>query len=310
MTDRPIAVLKFGGTSVGSVGSLRSLIEIAARAARKERIAVVVSAASGVTDDLVQATGPDAPGRDELLASLFDRHHELAGQLLSRDRLADYDDHLSLRLTALRVNLETAARDGSSPSLYDAIISEGERLMAPLVALCLSEAGVSAEWIDAARIVRTDGHHADAQVDLDATRQLVQSWVNDLPPHVTPVVTGFIGSTEDGAVTTLGRSGSDYSAAVLAASLGASRLERWTDTDGIYTDDPRTNPDAKRLATIVLETAVAWNQAGKLGMHRKTLDPLLESGIPVYVRCTHRPDDEGTVILPSSNHHLLRREAV
>jgi aspartate kinase len=235
---RSFAVLKFGGTSVGSVDSLRSVISIAAKAAREERIAAVASAASGVTDDLVKATGPDASPVVELLASLFDRHHSLARPLLSRDRLADYDEHLSVRMTALRVNLETAAREGTSPSLYDAIISEGERLMAPLVALCLSEAGVSAEWVDAAKLVRTDGHHGDAQVDFDATRSAVQSWLSQWPSHVTPVVTGFIGSTANGAVTTLGRSGSDYSAAVLAAALGADRLERWTDTDGIYTDDP------------------------------------------------------------------------
>jgi aspartate kinase len=308
--ERDVAVLKFGGTSVGSVDSLRSVIEIAAGAARKDRTAVVASAASGVTDLLVQATGPEAAPVHETLHSLETRHLELARNVMDRDLAAEYRLELDRRLDALEANLVRAGEEGSTPVLYDAIISEGERLMAPLLAIALRNAGVSSQWVDSAPLVRTNSQHGDALVDMEETRRRVGQWFTEWPPHVVPVVTGFIGSAPDGSVTTLGRSGSDYSAAVLAAALEASRLERWTDTDGIYTDDPRNNPDAKRLACIVLETAVAWNQAGRLGMHRKALDPLAEPGIPVYVRCTHSPDEPGTVILPSSDHQLYRREAV
>jgi aspartate kinase len=114
------------------------------------------------------------------------------------------------------------------------------------------------------------------------------------------VVTGFIGSTADGRTTTLGRGGSDYSAALLAHSLAAEVMERWTDVDGIYTADPRADRSAQRLACIVLEEARAWNQAGRLGMHRKALDPLVTAGIPVRVRSTAAPEKSGTWIVPSS----------
>lgn len=295
---------------MGSVDSLRQVVRIAARAARQERVALVVSAAAGVTDTLIHATGPESEPTDAIIEAVRTRHVELAEALLGREGREDYFAILSRRLVALRVNLDTAGRAGTSPALYDAIISEGERLMAPLVALALTEAGISAEAVNAAQIVRTDEHHGDAQVDLAATRRLAFQWLESRENDAVPVFTGFIGATASGAITTLGRSGSDYSAAVIAAALGASRFERWTDTDGLYTDDPRSNPNAKRLACIVLETAVSWNQAGRLGMHRKALDPLLDAGIPVFVRCTYKPDEDGTVILPTSAHHLYRREAV
>jgi aspartate kinase len=182
----------------------------------------------------------------------------------------------------------------------DEVLATGERLSVALLALLLRDLGLDAASYDAAALIRTDGTHGAGRVDHDVTRQQVRSWYAALPAGRVPVVTGFIGATADGATTTLGRGGSDYSAALLASAHGASVLERWTDEDGIYTDDPRTHRDAKRLASIVLSEAQAWNHAGRLGMHRQALDPLVAAAIPVHVRSTAAPDLPGTRILPAA----------
>ncbi|MEX1055808.1 MAG: aspartate kinase, partial [Rhodothermales bacterium] len=185
-------------------------------------------------------------------------------------------------------------------SNWDAILAAGERMSVPLLSLALCEAGLRAEPFDATQLVRTDDSFGQAQVDVQETYRLVRTWHGGLDPELIAVVTGFIGSTEDGRVTTLGRGGSDYSAALLACALEAEALERWTDVDGLYTWDPRKRCGARQLATIVLSEAVAWNRAGRLGMHRKALDPIVAASIPVYVRSTFLPEHPGTVILPQA----------
>jgi aspartate kinase len=171
----------------------------------------------------------------------------------------------------------------------------------PLLALALREGGIDAEPFDAAPLVRTDESVGQAQVDVDETYRLVRSWYGGLDHEIIAVVTGFVGATKDGQVTSLGRGGSDYSAALLACALKAEALERWTDVDGLYTWDPRKRCGARRLATIVLSDAVAWNHAGRLGMHRRALDPIVAASIPVYVRSTFLPERPGTVILPAAD---------
>ena len=122
---------------------------------------------------------------------------------------------------------------------------------------------------------------------------------------VVPVITGFLGGTRSGETTTLGRGGSDYSASIIATALSAEGLERWTDVDGVYTADPNVDPDAQKLDQIVMSDAMAWNRTGKMGIHRKALDPLLEASIPMFVRSIDLPDDPGTAILPRCHHLAL-----
>jgi aspartate kinase len=130
------------------------------------------------------------------------------------------------------------------------------------------------------------------------TDRQVSSWYGRLPERSVPVVTGFIGGTADGSTTTLGRGGSDYSASLIATALRAERLERWTDIDGVYTSDPKVDPTAHKLERIVMADALAWNRTGKMGIHKKTLEPLLEASIPMYVRSIDTPEVPGTAILP------------
>lgn len=300
----PVLVMKFGGTSVGAAERLRSVARIVQAAAQTQQVVVVASAASGVTDRLV-AAWEELTARSfaapAFLAEIYRRYHSLAAAVLEGDALARYERVLDTGCAALDRLIHTIEDGDRAPRWRDDLLAVGERLSVPLVALVLREAGLEAMPVDAAALVRTDDRFSDAGVDVARTRQLIRDWHRRLRPADVPVVTGFIGSTADGLTTTLGRGGSDYSAALLASALQAERLERWTDVDGIYTDDPRKNRRAKRLACIVLEEAWAWNHAGRLGMHRKALDPLVEAQVPVQVRSTEAPERPGTLILPAGH---------
>ena len=288
---RPLRVLKFGGTSVGSADRLRRVAEIVGRTSEACRVVVVASALGGVTDRLVAAFdgGAEAAPAEALIGELDVRHRRIAEELLDDEARLDYETALRQGLDGLRESLTQARTDGPTSGLRDEVLAAGERLAVPLVAGLLRTSGLAATSADAARLVRTDAAHGAAVVDLQATYRQIRAWHGRLPAEAVPVVTGFIGATEAGATTTLGRGGSDYSAALFAAALGAAALERWTDVDGLYTDDPRRNEHAERLSEIVLEEAWAWNHAGRLGMHRQALDPLVAAGIPVYVRSTSCP---------------------
>ena len=300
-----LKVLKFGGTSVGSSERLQRVVEIARGAAQTHRVVVVTSAAAGVTDTLVSALEAMDQGtfsKETLAEGLWARHHVLAAGLLRPAALRVYEGVLQDVLLAFIERLVPA--EPVPPAVADQVLALGERLAAPLLALALRDGGLCAAPQDAAALIRTDDTFGAALVDVAETYRQTQGWYARLPVSTVPVVTGFIGATATAATTTLGRGGSDYSAALLAAALRASVLERWTDVDGLYTDDPYTNGQARRLARIRLEAAWAWNHAGRLGMHRKALDPLVEAEIPVHVRATTAPDGPGTWILPAGYEPL------
>ena len=302
---RPIKVLKFGGTSVGSAERLRQVVEIVREAAETHRVVVTASALAGVTDLLVEAWDRPATSPEQVLGALRQRHLALAADLLQPPSRTLYEVTLDRKLEDVRPLLDRV-RTAPTAADRDVLIAVGERLSVPLVASLFIDSGIPSVSADAACLIRTDDRHGEANVDVEQTRRQIQGWFETIPVSSVPVVTGFLGATAEGATTTLGRGGSDYSAALLASALRAQVLERWTDVDGIYTDDPRTNEHAHRLASIVLEEAWAWNHAGKLGMHRKALDPLVAEGIPVHVRSTAAPDKPGTLILPSG-HEQARR---
>ena len=297
--SRSLKVLKFGGTSVGSADRIQRVVEIIRQAAQSYRVVVVTSAASGVTNTLVSAL--DAMRQEtiqpEMLAEgLWARYHVLATGVLRPESLRLYEDMLQAWSGKIE---RLAGTTPVTPALTDQVLALGERLAAPLIALALRDAGLSAVPQDAVSLVCTDDTFGAALVDVSETYRQAQAWHTHLPASTVPVVTGFIGATRAGETTTLGRGGSDYSAALLAAALRAAVLERWTDVDGLYTDDPYKNQNAHRLTRIRLEEAWAWNHAGRLGMHRKALDPLVEAEIPVHVRATTTPEGPGTWILPA-----------
>lgn len=303
----PLKVMKFGGTSVGAADRLQHLVGIVKHAAEDARVIVVASALSGVTNELVavwDAAGTPAFDPDGLTASLRNRHLALASEVLTSNGVAAYECPMSALLDELRMLLCRIGAEGTKPAFRDRLLSLGERISVPLVSLAIAEAGLESKPYEAVDLIRTDDSFGEAIVDLNYTYRQVRRWHRRATTAAVPVVTGFIGATAEGDITTLGRGGSDYSAALLASALKASVLERWTDVDGIYTDDPNRNPNAKRYAAIVLEEAWAWNQAGKLGMHKRALDPLIVAGVPVHVRSTAEPDHPGTLILPAGHEEF------
>ncbi|HMB92671.1 MAG TPA: aspartate kinase [Rhodothermales bacterium] len=291
-----VKVLKFGGTSVGSGEALRRVADIVRSTVQTHRVVLVISAASGVTD-LLEAHLQGSYSGKQLVEHLWVRQHVLASGVLPSPALLLYEETLRARLAEVAKQIYGSEHESSAKD--DWLRALGERLHAPLVTLMLREAGLNTLMQDAAVLIRTDDTFSNALVDIDVTTQQVRDWHARLPATTVPVVTGFIGGTADGVTTTLGRGGSDYAAALLAASLQATVLERWTDVDGLYTHDPRTNEQAEHLPCIRLEEAWQWNRAGRLGMHRKMLDPLVRAAVPVHIRCTTQPDEQGTWLLPS-----------
>ncbi|QXD15335.1 aspartate kinase [Rhodocaloribacter litoris] len=297
---RPLRVLKFGGTSVGSAEPLRRVVSITAQACSDGyRPVLVVSALSGVTDALV-AGWPEAalePGaRPPLFRDLLHRHLTLAGDVLPEAARAPYAHRAQAILAALDRFLDEHACRLPPAALRDAWLATGERLAAPLVAALLEAHGFPARAEDAAGLLVTNDAFGEATVLEAETTTRVRAWYRTLPAGTVPVVTGFIGATREGLVTTLGRGGSDYAAACLAAALRATALERWTDIDGLYTDDPRRHPGARHLARLDMSTAEALHRTRGLGMHPRVFAPLRAAGIPLLVRCTTRPDRHTRVV--------------
>ena len=299
----PLTVLKFGGTSVGSSTALTNVARIVTRATADGQVVVVVSAASGVTDALADAVaGLDGSGADAAshVTAVRDRYARLAASVLREDGLRRYEVALGIHTAALERTLRKVSTGGATPALRDAALAVGERLSTPLVAALLAGHGLAARPVDTAALIRTDATHGDAAVDRLATYRRLRNWHRSLPPEAVPVLTGFLGSTARRAVTTLGRGGSDYTAGLIAAALGADLLERWTDTDGLYDDDPHVNPGAKPISALHLSEAAALARQGRLGMHPRALDPLLGTDTRVRVRSTADPDAQGSWLLPAS----------
>lgn len=289
--------MKFGGSSVGSPARFQGVVDVVRRQAkRKDRVIVIASALSGVTNRLVALCDPstDRNARIQDKDWLVSRHRLHAAEVLSLRSQRIY----SIFLQEFLARHEDLIMENTSGVRNDALLAIGERLSIKLVSLALEDAGIHSCPVDASDLIVTDDHFGEAVVDVEATRKKTSVWDVHRDAGSIPVVSGFIGSTPDGRTTTLGRGGSDYSAALIAASINALRLERWTDVDGVYTSDPRIDKRAVKYDEIVLEEAVDWNRAGKLGMHRKALDPLVRAKIPVFVRSIDHPDWPGTVIRP------------
>ena len=302
---RPLRIMKFGGTSVGDAACIARAAQIVAQAARDSSIVAVVSAMSGVTNSLVAAaTRAQSGDRDEgaRLAGELRRQHELAIRALVPQQdaraslLRQVDEHVA---EAQRLCEGTALLRELTPRTLDAVSSLGERLSAPLLAGALVQAGICAQAVDATELIVTDSHHGGAEPLRDLTRARSLSRLQPLLQQgIVPVVTGFIGATPEGVLTTLGRGGSDYSATILGAALDASEIVIWTDVDGVLTADPRLVPDACTIPEISYREAAELAYFGAKVLHPKTLRAVMDAGIPVWIRNSFAPDHPGTKITP------------
>jgi len=307
----PHVVYKFGGTSVGTTDRFRRVVEILRKTTREGRVVAIVSAQGKVTRRLsgameAFATRPAdrATVVDELVRDLRVRHLDQAQDVLGSDRCDVYANVVDDELQSLRAILREVDAKGFTPAARDAVLATGEKLSVPLVTLAMRDAGCQAPHCDATTLVTTDATFGEANVDLDVTRAHIREWYATLSPNAVPIVAGFIGATSDGRTTTLGFEGSDYSAALFAAVLEAGCLTRYTDVDGLYTDDPHSNDTAERYDWLSMEDAFALTESGRLGMHPKTLRPLAKAGIPMQVRSIDVPDGQGTQIVPSDAENV------
>jgi len=298
-------VMKFGGTSVGNaeaIGQAANLVK--QESERWDRTVVVVSAMRGVTDVLINGALTAAQGDEdtyrETVSDLRVRHTLAVAGLISNpdDRVAllktidAYLDEYAAFCHSVHVLGEVTSR------AMDTISSMGERVSARVVAARLNEQGYPAQAVDATELIVTDNCFQNAVPQMQATAEQVQRNLAPLLEEgIIPVVTGFMGATVDGITTTLGRGGSDYSASILGAALNADEVWTWTDVDGVLTADPRIVPDAHIIPELSYSEVGELAYFGAKVLHPKTIRPVVESGIPLWVKNTFNPTCPGTRIV-------------
>jgi bifunctional aspartokinase / homoserine dehydrogenase 1 len=296
-----LQVMKFGGTSVGDAACIARTAEIIAQGARAGRCVAVVSAMSGVTNRLIEAANHAQSGNSAAASiEALRAQHETALKIL----LSDENSRAAVRSKLDEVLSEgrrlcdgTALLRELTPRTLDAISSLGERLSAPLVSAALRELGLPSESIEATELIVTDDFHGGAEPDMDATRAKSQARLGPLlEKQIVPVVTGFIGASSEGLLTTLGRGGSDYSATILGAALDADEVIIWTDVEGVLTADPRLVSEAQTIPEISYREAGELAFFGAKVLHPKTLKPVVQAAIPVWIRNSFDPKKIGTKI--------------
>jgi aspartokinase/homoserine dehydrogenase 1 len=300
-----LQVMKFGGTSVGDAACIRRSATIVANAAREFSVAVVVSAMSGVTNRLIDAAHHAKRGDHEAGKSIADslrKQHSEALALLVSDEIkrAEVQRRIDEILAeGSRLYEGTALLRELTPRTLDAISSLGERLCAPVFAAALSQTRVGGCAIEATELIVTDSFHGGADPQAEPTRQRSQARIGPLLRNgQVPIITGFIGATADGVLTTLGRGGSDYSATILGAALDADEIIIWTDVEGVLTADPRLVSEARTIPEISYREAAELAYFGAKVLHPKTLRPVIPAGIPVWIRNSFAPEKLGTKITP------------
>lgn len=294
-------VCKFGGTSVADAEAIARLIEIIRSRAERQPV-VVVSALARVTDgllELVRKAETESHGTlDAAVDALVERHAEVARALPGG---AVALDTITADATELRRELRSARDRKLLPADWDAIASRGELWSSRLVAAGFCGAGLDAAWVDIRPIMVTDGRFTRATPYTQVVNKRARDQLQPLAQAGRiPVTQGFIGATATGVVTTLGRGGSDFTAALLGAALGAERVEIWTDVDGLMTADPRIVPSARTLAAASYEEAAELATFGAKILHPATALPLVRAGIPIIILNSRRPERPGTTIGPEA----------
>lgn len=299
-------VMKFGGTSVQDADAMQQVAEIVRETTQDgARVVVVVSAMSGVTNRLQEgierAAAGDRSSHHEVARELAERHENVASALTSdTGPLLDAIGGLFKDYTRFGDSVHVLGE--ATPRALDYTMGLGERMSARLVAEALRGAGVEAQAVDATELIVTDAGYQDAVPLLDATQDRVQHGLRPLlEAGITPVVTGYIGATGEGVSTTLGRGGSDFSAALIGAMLDCDEVWIWTDVDGVMSADPRLVPEARTIDTLTHGEVSELAYYGAKVLHPKTIRPLLEAGIPLRVKNTFNPAHAGTLI--TANGH-------
>jgi len=291
-------VLKFGGSSVKNAENISKVLDILqSKISKGERFAVVCSAMGGITDLLIKMSELAASGKDEYIAyyhQFRDRHESTAKILLDDDYLT-IADKLDQNYSVLKDLLKGIflVRE-VSPRTMDYVLSFGERNSNFIIAKALQKRGVAADYLDAREIIVTNKEFGAAKVDYELTNLRVQHHFADVDS--VQIVTGFIASDRGGLTTTLGRGGSDYTAAIMAGALDAQELEIWTDVDGVLTSDPRKVKKAFTVDQLSYAEAMEMSHFGAKVIYPPTILPAMSKSIPIYIKNTFNPEHPGTKI--------------
>ncbi len=301
-----LVVMKFGGTSVEDAAAIRRLIGIVEGRPSAQQV-IVVSALSKVTDQLLEAGKAAAQGHLgcalAIVRSIYVRHEQLSDSVVEGSADGTLDRVLRTEFQALEDLLHEIENEGQlTLKMQDRLLGYGECFSSQLITDALRHAGLEAVYVDARNCIITDARHGQANPNWNVTNERIQESVgHQLDAGRIPVLGGFIASTLEGIPTTLGRGGSDFSAAILGAALHACRVEIWTDVDGVMTADPKLCPDARVIHKMTFDEAAELAHFGAKVLHPATLAPAMKENIPVYVLNSRRPEGTGTKIRADSN---------
>ncbi|MDP0343443.1 lysine-sensitive aspartokinase 3 [Glaesserella parasuis] len=285
-----LSVAKFGGTSVANFEAMSACANIVTTDANTR--VVMLSASAGVTNYLVElANGCETERREEILAAVRTIQYNIIEKLQDPTAVSAEIDALLEHISALALSASLA----TSAALTDELICHGEMMSTKIFTQLLKERNYPAVWVDVREIVATNNHYGKAAPNDEKTQAQSDAILKPLIAEGKVVITqGFIGRDDEGKTTTLGRGGSDYSAALLAEVLNANDVLIWTDVPGIYTTDPRVVPAAKRIDTMSFNEAAEMATFGAKVLHPATLLPAVRSNIPVYVGSSKAPEQGGT----------------
>ncbi len=290
-------VLKFGGTSVANFDAMNRCARIIAKDTNNKL--VVVSASAGVTDLLSQLGNciQDAAERSAHIEKIRTIEDAILRELCA-DNQRQVRPIINAALDKITSLSATLAEHGKNPILRDSLLATGEQMSSHLMCYVLQEQNIKVAWLDATAFMRTNEDFGKADVDTDFLKNAIANAMDFSSADVF-ITQGFIGGTEEGQTTTLGRGGSDYSAALMAEGLKAKTLQIWTDVPGLYTTDPRIVPDARPIGEISFPEAAEMATFGAKILHPKTLWPAVRSNIPVFVGSSRNPEQGGTEICPA-----------
>ncbi len=296
-------VIKFGGTSVMDADRVRRAIEIVA-ARQEQRPVVVVSALAGVTNQLVDATRLAAEGSldeaEALVDAIRERHEEIGRQLIGQkaDFLESFYSQLRKHTGQITDILKAITLVGDvSLRAKDKIVAIGEKLSSVLFSYTMRTQTLVSVHVDSENVIVTDERFGEATPDMELTRAAARTVLfPELERDHIPVMGGFFGRSRGGGTTTLGRGGSDFSAAVVGAAIDADEIQIWTDVDGMMTSDPRLIPSARAIDLISYVEAAELAYFGAKVLHPKTIAPAVDKRIPIRVLNSHNPDARGTLI--------------
>ena len=292
-------VLKFGGTSVANADNIRKVIQIVGKASQQERLIVVVSALGGVTDLLLDAGTLASAGQEgfrEKLTLAHHRHLETVSQLIPGEGQETLKKLVNQSFSELQDLCNGIFMLGElTPRSKDRLSHYGEWLSSQIITAAARSAGLQASWKDTREIIKTNSNFTYAEVDFQASYQLIADFFRNQTAYPF-IVPGFIASDAQGITTTLGRGGSDYTAAIIAAAVDAEVLEIWTDVSGMMTADPRMASNARIIPRISYQEAMELSHFGAKVIYPPTIQPVMHKRIPVWIKNTFAPDDHGTEI--------------